>query len=94
MEWIWRPMNESLGETSQIFAHTLYNHYCSPSGFDFDSTVYDDYSPFISDPNLDTYNAPEKAVAMHNWITNMSQHYRSNNLFITMGCDFAFQDAH
>ena len=57
MEWIWRPMNESLGDRAQIFAHTLYNHYSAPDGFDFD-TLADNYEAFIDDPSLDTYNAP------------------------------------
>ena len=57
MEWIWRPMNESLGDKAQIFAHTLYNHYSAPDGFDFD-TLADNYEAFIDDPSLDTYNAP------------------------------------
>jgi len=86
-------MNESLGESVQIFAHTLYNHYSAPDGFDFD-TLNDNYSAFIDDPSLDTYNAPEMAEKLHDWITHQASHYRANNLFVPMGDDFRFQNAH
>ena len=36
MEWVWRPMWESLGETAQILTHAFYDFYYPPSGFDFD----------------------------------------------------------
>ncbi len=36
MEFVWRPMWETLGESAQIFCHTLYNNYGAPTGFDFD----------------------------------------------------------
>ena len=41
MEWVWRPMWETLGESAQIFTHALYHHYSAPPGFDFD-TLSDD----------------------------------------------------
>lgn len=58
MEWVWRPMWESLGETAQILTHAFYDFYYPPSGFDFD-TLSDD-PPFIVDESLDTYNAPDR----------------------------------
>jgi len=56
MEWVWRPMYETLGESVQILAHAFYNMYYTPDGFDFDTLSND--SPFIDDETLDTYNAP------------------------------------
>ena len=56
MEWVWRPMNESLGNNVQILAHALYAHYSAPAGFDFDTLSND--PPFIDDESLETYNAP------------------------------------
>ena len=82
-------MHESLGESVQIFAHTLYNHYSAPDGFDFD-TLNDNYSAFIDDPSLDTYNAPQMAAKLNDWITHQASHYRANNLFVPMGDDFRF----
>jgi hypothetical protein len=92
MEWVWRPMWESLGESAQIFTHALYHHYSAPPGFDFD-TLSDD-EPFIVDQNLETYNAPERTADLHNFILHQDEHYVGNNMFITMGDDFRFQNAH
>jgi alpha-mannosidase len=36
LEWVWRPNLDSLGKQTQLFTHTLYNHYNSPVGFDWD----------------------------------------------------------
>lgn len=49
--------------------------------------------PFITDERLTTYNAPEKAEEFHNWIINQASYYNSNNIIITMGDDFRFQNA-
>lgn len=68
LEYVWRPMYDSLGSSVQIFAHTLYYHYSCPIGLDFD-TLSDD-SPFITDESLDTYNAPKKALMLHEWIVH------------------------
>lgn len=56
MEWVWRPMHETLGDSVQILTHALYNMYWTPDGFDFDTVSGD--APFIDDDSLDTYNAP------------------------------------
>ena len=91
MEFVWRPMFDTLGESAQIFTHCLFDHYSAPSGFDFDTLSNDD--PFITDERLTTYNAPEKALKFHEWIMNQQQYYNSNNIMITMGDDFRFQNA-
>jgi hypothetical protein len=70
MEWIWRPMWETLGESSQILAHALYHHYSAPSGFDFDTLSND--QPFIIDEQLDTYNAPDRTADLYKWITHQA----------------------
>jgi lysosomal alpha-mannosidase len=66
MEFVWRPMHETLGNSAQILAHVLYYHYSAPKNFDFDTLSDDD--PFVADKTLDTYNAPEKAAELHDWI--------------------------
>lgn len=91
MEFVWRPMFDTLGERAQIFTHCLYHHYSAPPGFDFDTLSGDD--PFITDKRLTTYNADKKALEFHNWIMEQRKYYRSNNLIITMGDDFRFQNA-
>jgi lysosomal alpha-mannosidase len=91
MEFVWRPMWDTLGESAQIFTHALYNHYSAPPGFDFDMLADED--PFITNQKLTTYNAPEKAMKFHEWIMEQRRHYTSNNILITMGDDFRFQNA-
>ena len=58
MEFVWRPFYDSLGSRSQIFSHSLYNHYSAPPGFSFDARSNDD--PIVDDPNLETYNVEGK----------------------------------
>jgi lysosomal alpha-mannosidase len=36
LEWVWRPNAESLGTDTQILTHALFQHYSSPSNFNFD----------------------------------------------------------
>ena len=92
MEFVWRPMWNTLGESAQIFAHTLYNLYVPPKGFDWDTLGSDD--PFIEDKSLSTYNADTKVALMYEWVTEQAKHYRSNDLLVTMGMDFNYQNAH
>jgi hypothetical protein len=88
MEFVWRPMWESLGESAQIFCHTLYNNYGAPTGFDFDDLSDD--PPFIVDQTLDTYNAPDRSALLYDWIVTQAESFRSNNIMLTMGEDFRF----
>jgi lysosomal alpha-mannosidase len=91
MEFVWRPMYDSLGDSVQIFSSALYAMYWAPPNFGFDTLDTDD--PFIVDEKLTTYNAPEKAQEFHKWIINQKQYYRSNNIIVPMGADFNFQNA-
>jgi hypothetical protein len=68
MEFVWRPMFDSLGDSVQIFSSALYAMYWAPPNFGFDTLDTDD--PFIVDQKLTTYNAPAKAQEFHEWIIN------------------------
>ena len=91
MEWVWRPMFDSLGDSVQIFAHADYNLYQQPDGFDFDTLS--DNEPFIIDESLTTYNAPERSLSLYNWLTHQASHYATNDIMVTFGGDFRFQNA-
>ena len=41
LEFVWRPNNDSLGRSNQLFAHVFYYHYSSPYGFGFDVLDFD-----------------------------------------------------
>lgn len=49
--------------------------------------------PFVSNPNLQTYNAQQKADQMTDYVKHMLEHYQGNHLLIPMGCDFTFANA-
>ena len=36
MNYIWKPMSKSLGESVEIFTGGMRDHYCWPSGFAVD----------------------------------------------------------
>lgn len=91
LEYIWRPSFDTLGHQSQIFSHIIYdneNIYSPPYGFNFNQD--DSYNSFIDDENSPDYNAPQKSVLLLNHLLTMKERYRSNQLLITMGEDFAF----
>lgn len=69
----------------------MYDSYCAPSGFGFDTLDNDD--PFVTNKNLETFNADEKAAEFIELATNISYHYRSNHILIPMGCDFQYSNA-
>jgi len=50
--------------------------------------------PIIADKTLETYNADEKVIVMAKYALHMSQHYRTKNLFMPWGEDFAYGNAH
>ena len=72
MEWVWRPFFNHEGKRTQIFTHTLYQHYSSPKGFDFDTKSSDD--PIIDDPEMQGYNVNEKVQELRDWIDHHPAH--------------------
>ena len=49
--------------------------------------------PIIDDETLETFNADKKAARMLDYAVHMSKHYRSKNLFMPWGEDFAYGNA-
>ncbi|XP_026724554.1 lysosomal alpha-mannosidase-like isoform X2 [Trichoplusia ni] len=90
MEMVWRG-DDDLGQASDIFTGALYNTYSPPPGFCFDVLCADE--PIIDDPDSPMYNVVDKVQSFLNICSNMSKSYRSNNILITMGEDFNYQDA-
>ena len=50
------PSVGTQGSDVKILAHSLFNHYSSPSGFNYD--ILDNSDPWINDVNSEDYNAP------------------------------------
>ncbi|XP_076263635.1 lysosomal alpha-mannosidase-like [Rhynchophorus ferrugineus] len=89
-EVVWRS-SKSLGESSDIFTGVLYNTYSPPPGFCFDLLCSD--IPFIDDPNSFDYNVDARVDEFITYVDMVSQVYTTNNILITMGSDFHYQDA-
>ncbi|KAF2364114.1 Glycosyl hydrolase family 38 C-terminal [Trinorchestia longiramus] len=90
MEMVWQPSN-SLGETAWLFTGALPNHYSPPSGFCFDDLCSD--PPIMDDPNLEDYNVDERVTEFLEVVHNQALSFRTNQLIMTMGNDFNYQNA-
>ncbi|XP_060520105.1 lysosomal alpha-mannosidase-like [Cylas formicarius] len=90
MELIWRG-SPSLGADSEIFTHILLDHYTAPPGFCFDISCKDE--PIIDNPKSAEYNIVSRAINFTTYVDNALQSSTSNNVFLPMGGDFAYQDA-
>ncbi|KAL0858609.1 hypothetical protein ABMA27_012444 [Loxostege sticticalis] len=90
MEMVWRG-DDSLGHSSDIFTGVLFNTYSPPKGFCFDVLCNDD--PIIDDPNSPDYNVDRRVSDFIDYVKAQSNSYRTNNVIITMGGDFTYQQA-
>ncbi|XP_058821191.1 lysosomal alpha-mannosidase-like isoform X3 [Topomyia yanbarensis] len=88
-ELIWKS-SENLKD-SELFTTILYTLYQAPPGFCFDVLCSDE--PFVDGPNSAENNVDQRIDAFLEWVNGMAQKYRSNNLILTMGGDFTYQDA-
>lgn len=89
-EVVWRA-SSSLGESSDIFTGVMYNVYGPPPGFCFDILCGDE--PIIDDKKSFEYNVNRRVDEFLEYATNASKVYTTNNIIITMGEDFNYQDA-
>ena len=94
MQWVWRPMEQSLGDSVEIFTHTMQTMYEWPDGYWYDERDWGDKSPVISDPSLSTFNADKKSKSLRDFILDKSGHYLGNHLMIPWGGDFMYANAH
>lgn len=94
MQFVWKPFSESLGDSAEIFTHILQDMYWFPPDMGYDERDFPNNSqPIIDDETLETFNADLKAERMLSYAMHMSTHYRSNNLFMPWGEDFAYGNA-
>jgi len=63
------------------------NSYYPPRYFDF-FDAYEDEGVFVDDPNNTEFNADWKAAWFINYVTELSQHFRTNHIMFPMGGDF------
>ncbi|XP_065891997.1 lysosomal alpha-mannosidase-like [Dysidea avara] len=90
MEMVWRG-SSSLNEDTQIFTGVLYHHYTPPDGFCFDQKCSD--PPIQDDKDLFDYNVEERVNDFIKVCLDQAQYYRTNNIMLTMGSDFQYENA-
>lgn len=79
------------GDTVDLFTSVLYNFYQAPDGFCFDSECDDE--PIIDNPKSFDYNVPRRVDQFLKFINKQRKGFRTNNVLITMGSDFNYQNA-
>eukprot|EP01133_Synstelium_polycarpum_P001460 gene1460-1693_t len=87
MEFMWRGSKSN--PQYEVFTSVLRAMYCTPSGFNFEGG--DD--PIQDDPNLFNVNIAERAAAFVAVAQEYATHFRTNNVLIPFGCDFAYMNA-
>nr|XP_033326410.1 lysosomal alpha-mannosidase isoform X1 [Megalopta genalis] len=90
MEFIWKG-SPNLGSNADLFTVVLYNTYSPPPGFCFDVLCRDD--PINDDVESADYNVPEKVEKFLAYARTQASHYKTNNIILTMGEDFNYQQA-
>lgn len=76
-----------------MFTSLLYNHYSAPDGFCFD-VACNNVVPIVDDEESPLYNLKSKVEAFAEFVRKQAANYKSNNIIITMGDDFHYQNAH
>jgi len=92
MQWVWKPMNDTMGDQTEIFTGVLQDMYWSPAPLNFDERD-NGSDPTINDPSLETYNADEHSQTLYDYALEMREHYRGNHMFVPWGEDFAWANA-
>ncbi|KAM9956542.1 hypothetical protein ACTFIR_003260 [Dictyostelium discoideum] len=87
MEFMWRSTQST--PENQVFTSVLRAMYCTPDGFNFEQG--DD--PIQDDPNLFDNNVDSRAEQFTQVALEYATHYRTNNVLIPFGCDFAYLNA-
>jgi len=92
MNFLWRPFSKHFGDEKQILTSAMRDHYCWITGFWYDER-FDGDDPVVTDRNLDTFNADEKVQMLVEYITDMNENYKGNQMYMPFGCDFTFANA-
>ncbi|XP_069684640.1 lysosomal alpha-mannosidase-like isoform X2 [Periplaneta americana] len=90
-EMVWQG-SASLGKAAELFTSVLFNTYSPPPGFCFDVLCTDE--PFIDDKKSPDYNVDKLVSRFVEYVQTQSKFYTTNNILLTMGGDFTYQDAH
>ncbi|KAK2580291.1 hypothetical protein KPH14_012534 [Odynerus spinipes] len=90
MEFVWKA-SPSLGSRADLFTAAMFNTYSPPPGFCFDVLCADE--PVIDDPDSPDYNVDTKVELFLTYAQIQARSYQTNNIIVTMGDDFNYQQA-
>jgi lysosomal alpha-mannosidase len=88
MEMMWRA-SQSLGDQASLFTGVLYNGYGPPDRFCFECGD----APMMDDLRLEDYNVEQRVKEFLAAVTDQAKAYSTNNLIMTFGSDFQYQNA-
>ncbi|XP_075400920.1 lysosomal alpha-mannosidase-like [Tenrec ecaudatus] len=91
MEQVWRGSMSLPPPTADLFTSILPNLYEPPAGFCWDIKCFD--SPVVDEINNPEYNADIVVAQFLRVVADQARHYRSNNIIMTMGSDFHYENA-
>lgn len=90
MEMIWKGDPDDKSTSSDLFTGALFHAYSPPPGFCFDSLCKD---VLMDDPRIEDYNMDKKVAEFVNYTYFQSNSYATDNVIMTMGEDFNYQNA-
>jgi len=88
MEEVWTAGEG--GEEGELFTGINFHNYSPPPGFCFDTLCTD---VIMDDKRLEDYNLDEKLASFISYTHEQANSYKTNNIMMTMGEDFNYQDA-
>jgi len=89
LEMVMQP-SKSLGQSADIFTGVM-RGYGPLSGFNFDWGSHD--APMQDDDRLHDYNIQDRVNDFVAKVQEQGQHYRANNIMLSMGSDFEYANA-
>ncbi|XP_059478778.1 lysosomal alpha-mannosidase-like [Neocloeon triangulifer] len=90
LELVWKA-SVNHGPSSYLFTSANHDFYYPPAGFCFDILCRDD--PIIDDLYSPDYNVDARVDGFIEYIERQSSYMKTNNILVTMGTDFSYQQA-
>ena len=90
MEMVWRG-SRNFEQLTQLFTGELYNGYGPPPGFCYDEFCGD--QPIMDDKRMFDVNVKERVDAFVKEVCDQATHFKTNNVILTMGSDFMYENA-
>lgn len=86
LEFTWNPF----GGDQSIFTHVFWDMYWGIQDYTDQYT----WESVVDDPTMTTFNLEDKLKDFAEQVMEQALHFKTKNVFVPMGSDFAFQNAH